>query len=33
MKTNKGKVIGIGFHKTGTSTLRAALEILNLGII
>lgn len=33
MKNNKGKVIGIGFHKTGTSTLRAAFEILNFSVL
>lgn len=27
-KTQNGKIIGVGFHKTGTSTLRDALQIL-----
>ncbi|RXP45403.1 hypothetical protein EC396_15570 [Lutibacter sp. HS1-25] len=31
MKINK--IIGIGFHKTGTSTLRAVFEILNFSVL
>lgn len=32
MNLNEGKIIGIGFHKTGTSTLGNALEILNYNV-
>ena len=27
------KIVGIGFHKTGTSSLRSALEILGFKVL